>query len=217
MPEAAVLQGGQLEQARWRAPACTHWPANSRSRHLVALAGRLHWTGDADALLGRVGAISSLRRLRYWSTSDKAWRAMVLDASAVTAPDGSGRRGDFTAAEMSNGLPRHYWIQDNRTGAAVYRIEVLEYGRDRVAVSQDNATPIRAYGLTLFEPGALQTVVFAERLSPTEWGLYLLSRIDAEGSSFLAAGHEASSANRALALFRHLAGLAPDDGPPLLR
>ena len=78
-------------------------------------------------------------------------------------------------------------------------------------------SPVRAFGLTLFQRAALQTVVFAQREANDVWSLYILVRIDQQASSFIASGHEASTANRALALFRYLAGIPTDAEPPAVR
>jgi hypothetical protein len=59
----------------------------------------------------------------------------------------------------------------------------------------------------------LQALHFLERLGPEEWGYYGLARTGA-GASPLTGGREASYVNRAVALFRHLAGLPTDRGPP---
>lgn len=58
---------------------------------------------------------------------------------------------------------------------------------------------------------------FFDRLSPTSWGYYGLSRTTKEGSSALAGGHVASYVNRAAALFRLAAGVPADRDPPMAR
>ena len=108
-------------------------------------------------------------------------------------------------------------MRDSRSGPLVYRMRVLERSPQRMALAEENVSPVRAFGLTLFQPAALQTVVFAQRQTNDVWGLYLLARIDRQASSFIASGHEASTANRALALFRYLAGIQTDAEPPAVR
>src|ERR1051325_9594239 len=75
-------------------PACLHW--NGKARLVVALAGRFHHEGDVDALLQRFGAVSSMRGLRYWSVTDKAWRVLITHAASV-------RGRDFTPEELKRG------------------------------------------------------------------------------------------------------------------
>ncbi|MGH6627322.1 MAG: DUF6675 family protein, partial [Burkholderiaceae bacterium] len=173
--------------------------------------------GDTDALLARAGAISTLRTVRYWSATDKAWRPLAVDASALAGGDAKAeRRRDFAAAELTVGGQFHYWINDSRSGPVVYRMRVRERDAQRLVLSYENASPVRAFGITLFEPGALQTVAFAERHAADVWAFYLLMRID-RGASIFADSQEASSVNRAVALYRHWAGIATDQEPPAVR
>lgn len=216
-PAVASWQAADLDKLGWAPPACTGWSSAVRSKSVVAVAGRFRFAGNADALLERAGAISTLRKVRYWSTTDKAWRPMVIDARALAGADAkSERRRDFAAAELPKGSQSYYWMDDSRSGAVVYRMRVLERDAQRLVLAHDNASPVRAYGVTLFEPGALQTVEFLERQGADVWALYLLTRID-RGASVFASGHEASSVNRAVALFRHLAGIPTDQEPPAVR
>ena len=96
-------------------------------------------------------------------------------------------------------------------------MRVLESGPDRIVVATENVTPIRLTVVTLFQPGALQTVQVLQRLAPGSWGYYGLSRTTEDGTSTLAAGHPASYVNRAAALFRFVAGVPTDRDPPMAR
>ncbi|MGZ5234020.1 MAG: hypothetical protein ACXWMY_19620 [Vulcanimicrobiaceae bacterium] len=80
----------------------------------------------------------------------------------------------------------------------------------------ENASPVRALVITLFEPGVLQTVEFFERRGADVWEYYLLTRVDQRASIF-ADGHEASYINRAVARYRQLAGIPIDQQPPAAR
>lgn len=216
-PAIASWRAAELDKLGWAPPACTGWSSSSRSERVVAVAGRFRFAGDAEGLLARAGAISALRNVRYWSTTDKAWRPLVFDASALAGGDAKAdRRRDFAASELTKGSQSYYWIDDSRSGAVVYRMRVLERDSRRLVLALENASPVRAYGVTLFEPGALQTVEYVERHGTDVWGLYLLTRIDRSASIF-ASGHEASSVNRAVALFRHLAGIPTAQEPPAVR
>ncbi|TDY16679.1 hypothetical protein B0G81_7756 [Paraburkholderia sp. BL6665CI2N2] len=215
-PAMTILRAGELDTGVWRPSACTGWPAASRSRVVVAVAGLVRVGDGPETLLGRAGAVSTLRTVRYWSTTDKKWRPLFLDAAALSA-EGGERRGDFRPSELQAGGTYYYWVDDSRSGPLVYRVRVLEHSPHRVALAEENVSPVRAFGLMLFQPAALQTVVFAQRQTNDVWGLYILVRIDQQASSFMASGHEASTANRALALFRHLAGIPTDADPPAVR
>jgi hypothetical protein len=185
---------------------------------MVALAGRIQLAGGADQVLDRFGAVSMLRGVRYWSTSDGAWRPLVSSVSALDGPDPGRRRANFTAAELRNGRDAFFVQHDNRSsGDVIYRMRVLESGADRIVIGTENVSPVRLMVVTLFQPGALQGVHILQRLSPNSWGYYGLSRTTQEGSSSLAGGHEASYVNRAAALYRLIAGVPTDRDPPMAR
>jgi hypothetical protein len=209
-----VWSGGAAPTAAgWTPPACTGWrPLPSRA--LVAVAGRFRHDGGAEGLLARFGAVSSLTGVRYWSVTGGRWEGLFTDAAALSGPDPASRRPDFGAAEVASGANLHLVQDDNRsTGGVVYRMRAREAGPDRLVVETENVGPVRFLLLTLAGPGDLRAVHFLDRLGPGEWGYYGLARTGA-GASPLAGGREASLANRAVALFRHLAGLPPGRGPP---
>ncbi len=221
---AAVVRAWQAEKGspHWVPPACTGWAAEGVHGFgtLVALAGRFELAqgSGTDQILGRFGAISMLRGARYWSVSDGAWRPLVSDASALDGLDPDRRRSDFNAAELGSGRDAYFVQNDGRSsGRVVYRMRVRESGPDHVILQTENVTPITLLVVTLFQPGALQTVQFLHRLSPTSWGYYSLSRATEAGSSSLVGGHVASYVNRAAALFRLAAGVPTDREPPLAR
>jgi len=211
LPTVRVWTGREL--TGWTPPACTGWRA-APSRLLVATAGRFHHRDGALDLLARFGAVSALTGVRYWSVSDRRWASLVTDASALRGPDATARRPDFTAAELASGEDRYFLQDDNRsTGAVVHRLRVRELTGDRLVAAMENVTPLRYLLLPLAGPGDLQSVHFLQRLAPEEWGYYGLARTDAEASRLLE-GRAASYVNRAVALFRHLAGVPTDQEPP---
>jgi hypothetical protein len=185
---------------------------------MVALTGRIelqagHGTSE---LLRRIGAVSTLRNARYWSVTDKEWRPLIAEISALDNLTGRQRRADFSASELTAKQDVYFVQHDSRsTNGVVYRMRVRETGPDRLVVQTENATSIRLLLVTLFQPGALQTVHFFQRISPTSWGYYSLSRTTEKGSSSLVDGHAASYANRAAAYYRFLAGIPTDRDPPV--
>jgi hypothetical protein len=212
-PNVVIWQGKELEQGHWHPPSCTGWLADSPSKLVVTLTASFHFDGPMSALLARVGTISALRSIQYWSTTDKKWGPLSNDASALTGPDPKSRRRDFSAAELVQGADLYYWEDDARTGATVYRLRVSESTAERVVISSDNVTPMRRFFFTLFRPGALQSVLILQRVAPGLFGVFVLSR-SGEGASVLTAGHEKSYVNRAAALYRQLAGIKTDQEPP---
>jgi hypothetical protein len=190
----------------WTPPPCTGWSAKSAGL-LVALAAQFSHGGQADALLLRFGAISSLKGLRYWSVTESAWRTLITDAVALNGPDLGAKRGDFTLAELRSGKALYFAQSDNRaSGAVVYRMDVKDIGPTRLVVAVENVSPVRKLMLTLFEPGDLQSLHFLERAGPKGWSYYGLAWASETRASRLAVP-EASYVNRAKALYGHLAGL----------
>ena len=114
---------------------------------------------------------------------------------------------------MTTGRELYYWENESRSGKIIHRMTVRERSPVRVAIATENVTPVRFSFVTLFEPGALQSIEFVDRVSPGVWGVYLLTRTD-EGMSALAGGQEASYVNRAVAIYRHLARIPTDQEPP---
>jgi len=68
----------------------------------------------------------------------------------------------------------------------------------------------------LFPPHELQAIYFLERQSSDIWRFYSITRTGKDASS-LAAGHDASAVNRAVAFFRYFAGIPTDQEPPAAR
>lgn len=208
-PQVQVWNSGELPAA-WRPPACTGWTTRS-FKMLIALAGSFRHDGDAEALLGRFGAVSILTEIRYWSVSDSAWRPLVTEATALSAPDPDRRRADFTAAEMAAGDDLFFAQSDNRSSnEVVYRLRVLEMRPGRLVIQAENVSAVRLLLLSLFEPGDIQIVYFLERRSPGVWDYYSLTRTNPRFG-----GHVASYINRAVAAYRHIAGIPTDRDPPL--
>lgn len=203
----AVRTWGRADLEGWRPPACLGWP-DGPFRLAVALAGRFRHEGDADALLARFGAVSALRGLRYWSVTDQAWRVLITRAATS-----SGR--DFTPQEMKRGTDLWFEEEDSRSsGAVLYRMRVLEAQADRIVIETENASPVKAFLVTLFPPRSLRAAYFVERREPGVWSFYGISATGAQ-ASMLASAAEASYVNRAAALYRHFIGVPADRDPPL--
>jgi hypothetical protein len=210
-PKITIWPSGDLEQ--WQPPPCTGWSPNSRSNLIVSLTGSFRFDGAMSALVARVGEISALPNMMYWSVTDKKWGPLAHNASALNGPDPKSRRGDFAATELVPGASLNYWEDDIRSGEIVYRLKVLERTPDRSVITSDNITPVRRFLITLFEPGALQSVLFIQRLRPGVFGAFIVNRTG-DGTSALVRGHAESFVNRANALYRQLAGIKTDQEPP---
>jgi hypothetical protein len=198
----------------WTPPACTGWGAKSDGV-LVAVSGQFPFRGSASDLLKRFGAISALTGLRYWSVTEAGWRTLITHATALQGPDATRPRPDFTVAEMRSGADLYFTEADNRaSGEIVYRMRLKSFGPNSFVVAIENASPVKRFYLTLFEPGDLQSVHFLERMGARAWAYHGLAWAGEHLPSRLAVP-KASYVNRALALYRYFTGApAGGDGQP---
>ncbi|TDH59122.1 hypothetical protein E2C06_29100 [Dankookia rubra] len=118
-------------------------------------------------------------------------------------------------AEMVPGADLYFAQKDSRSsGEVIYRMRVLDHGPSRVAIAVENITAVRFLLVPLFAPSDLRCTSYLERLSPEVWGYYGLWGIRAGAQT---SRHEALSVNRALAFYRHLAGIPTNQEPPAAR
>ena len=214
-PVVRLWRGGEIDGG-WVPPGCTGWKSPG-FRDVLAVAGRFRHGGSSERLLLRFAAVSEWTTVRYWSVSETVWRPLITAATALSGPDTKLRRSDFDVGEIKAGADYFLSQADSRsTGEVVYRLEVLERRANRLVVGLENVSPVKAYLVTLFHPGDLQSVYFFDRFGPDIWGYYSLSGTR-EGASLLTRGHEASYVNRATALYRYFAGLPAESGLPNTR
>jgi len=164
----------------------------------------------------RLGAISELKGTRYWSTTHQEWQTLIVDAYATSGPPAYPRRKDFSPNELVEGASLYFRQTDNLSGTATYRIHILSTSADQLAFNIENLTTMRYLLVPLFHPGEMQSVHFIQRDLADIWRYYGIARTG-KNSSSLAAGHEASSVNRAVAFFRYVAGIPTDQDPPAMR
>ena len=207
-PTVRVWQGSD-----WKPPACAGWPA-SPAATLVATAGRFRDTGGVEALRRRVGAISKMAGLLYWSTTHQKWQPLIVEAHALTGPEGDAR-ADFPAVDVAPGRSLYAEQADNLLGSAVYEMRIREASADRLVFSTENRSTLRFMGFPLFSAGEVQSICFLQRESKDAWRYYSISRMAKQAS--LLPGHEPSLINRAVAIYRYLAGIRPDLEPPAAR
>lgn len=203
-PAIAVWTEVGLRKTGWRPLACLNWGPD-RTRLAAVLAADFRFSGSLDELLGRLGAFSAYKSIRYWSVNHQRWQELVSDAGRIAGPD-------LTAADLEAGRTFDYY-ENGRTGRIVYRLRILERTAERVVLATENVTPIRVALLTAFESGALQSVTFLDRRGPGLWGYYQVIRAG-EGASMIALGSDASYVNRLTALYRYVAGIPTDREPP---
>jgi len=183
---------------------------------LITTVARFRYASGADGLLRHIGAVSELAGMRYWSTTHKRWQTLIVSAHALTGSQAGYRRQDFTPDEMQGGKVLYLEQADNLSGTAIYRMHIAEASADRLVFDIENVSVMRYFFATLFHPGDMQSIYFLDRESEDVWRYYSIARTGPNASR-LAAGHESSSINRAVAFYRSLAGIPTDQEPPAAR
>jgi uncharacterized protein DUF6675 len=179
---------------------------------VVAVAGRFR--SSPEALFDRLEAISEFTRIRYWSVSHHEWRDLIDEAYALDGSDNERRRPDFGASDLQPGRDLYFYQDDNGPASgAVYRLRVRERSPDRLVLQTENVSPVRFLLLPLFDAGALLALYFFEREDGNVWDYYSLTATRV-GANRLVEGHPKSHINRAVAIYRYAAGLAPDAASP---
>jgi hypothetical protein len=169
-----------------------------------------------EELLRQGGAISQLAGMRYWSTTHQSWQTLIPDAYAVTSERGNERRKDFTLEELKTGSVLYFEQVDSISGKAIFGLHIVEATADRLVFDVANVTLMKYLIVPLFHPGEMQSIYYLDRESDDVWQYYSMSRTGKNASS-LTVGHEASWINRAVAFFRHVAGIPTDQEPPAAR
>jgi len=199
----------------WKPPACTGW-AEVGFTTLVTIAARFPHTSEAEGLLRHIGAISELAGMRYWSTTHKQWRTLIVNAYALTNSKPAQSRDDFTSNEMKESKVLYFEQFDNLSGKATYRMHIVEASASRIVVDVENVSTLRYYFIPIFHPGELQSLYFLDRESDTVWRYYSIVRTG-KNANGLIAGNESSSINRAVAFYRSLVGIPTTQEPPAAR
>ena len=215
-PAVKVWERDELG-AMWIPPACTGWKEPGFAT-LVVTTGRFRVPSGGDGLLRRIGAISELQGVRYWSTTHQHWQTLISSASALAGAVGSPHRKDFAPEELAPGRTLYFEQEDNLTGKAIYRMRVLSVSADHMVFDTENVTTMRYMFVPIFHPGDVRTIYFLDREPGEVWRCYSMTRTGPKVSSLVTGeAHEASSINRAVALYRHLARIPTDQEPPPAR
>lgn len=199
------------DRSDWTPPPCVGWSA-SPAAVLVAVAARFRYAGGAEGLRRRIGAVSEMTGLLYWSATHQKWQPLIVEAYALTGPEGE-RRQDFAPDDLAAGNTLAIRQEDNLLGKATYELRIVAASAGRVVFGSENLTPIRFFLLTLFQPRELQSICFLDRETNDVWRYYALTRMTKQ-AAVLTQGHNASLINRAVAFYRHLAGIPADQEPP---
>jgi hypothetical protein len=180
----------------------------------VALAATLN-ASSLDELLGRFGALSQYKSIRFWSVMYETWDDFVASSGFVDGPQGQQVVPDHAPADYVVGRD-FYYFETSRAGRTIHRMTVRKRTADRIEIATENITPIRFAMATLFEPGSLQSVTFFDRRGPSEWGYFQTIGVGL-GSSFITVQSTSPYINRLTAVYRYLAGIPTDRDPPAAR
>lgn len=206
MPQITVWHSDDLRRHHWSPPNCTGWSPNTETKLVLSMTGSFAFKGTANDLLARVGAISTLASIQYWSTTSGEWRHLIDNAVALNSALPNDRRKDFSASELKAPLIRHYWVHDTRLGDIVYAMRVKATDPKELIVLTENESAVRSFFVTLFAPSSLQSLVALNEQSPGVWRVYAVTRTGA-GIGGLSIVSDRSFINRAVALYRHLSGI----------
>lgn len=200
----------------WNPPRCSGW-GKSEYALLVAVASRFSHSGGVDGLVGRIARVSRFTGILYWSVSTQSWRRLVLDAHATAAPDRAARRDDFAPDELAPGPLLHFWQEERSpAGEMVYRLRVLERTPTRLIVDIRNGNPVDPPLHPKIQAGAYRFLHIFDKEEAGVWRYYGLMGLRGQGASAIE-WFRASYVNRAVAVYRHLAGIPTDRDPPAAR
>ena len=214
-PAIRVWTAAELAPA-WVAPSCTGWKAGP-VRLVISMTSRFRGPATIDDILARAGAISLLKDMKYWSSGRQRWTTMLSSAEALSGPDASQKRGDFSAAELRAGQSVYFLANaSGPAGKAVFRTRAANVDATRATVELDNVTTVSVMGVTLFSPGDIRGFASIVRQADGSWVSHFLVRIDGKTNALLQ-GDGKSYVNRAAAYMRHLSGAPTDGEPPAMR
>ena len=215
LPTLALWQVGELP-TNWVPPACTGW-APREGGVVFAVAGRFIHEGSFDALLARAGAFSRQTEIRRWNMKKRRWEQQYKASAALKDPDPASRRTDFKPAEFVIGARLHF-VQDamESLGPIVHEITVRERSAARLVMTTRNTNKGRVYGWPVIDPGGLEGFFVVEHEAGSIWRYYALTRAHILISNAMTPPPE-EHLNKAVSLFRFMAGIPTDAEPPTVR
>ena len=170
----------------------------------VALAGRVATSGGFDELLRRIGGFSHYSEIPYWSVTRGDWQPLVREAGLLPTAGSTVAGTDARREQFVAGRTFDYYEVDS-AGRSTYRMTVRERTSDHLVISVENTSTIRLALLPLFDPHALQSVLFLEHQEGSVWGYYQALRAS-NGASFMALSSSTPYVNRMTAFYRYVAG-----------
>jgi hypothetical protein len=178
-----------------------------------ALAGSFREDGGAERILERLGALSKMTAIQYYSERKHGSAKMLDESTALRSQSVEQRRADFTPAELKTGNALYHAQSDPVTGnTVVYLMRISAASPREITVEQENVGPLKYGPLTVADPRGLRTVHLLRESADGVWRYYLLTAVAGRTASH----YEDSIMNRALAMFRYVAGQPTERGEPLM-
>lgn len=180
---------------------------------LVQVSARFASPQDAPAMLARLGMVSALKGMAYWSYTDRKRQLLVRESFAVDHPGALKPRADFSAAELRSGAVLHFAQSDNRSAALMpYSLQLLSAGPERLVLRVENLVDLRYMGFKVMGAHDMQWLLALEPLANGQWGYRSLLGVCHLGWGG-AEQHRLSNLARSVAMFDHLTGRQTDIEP----
>ncbi len=190
--------------SEWQVPLCVAWDG----QFFTAVA-TVHGTLDAldvNALLERIGAVSSLKGMRYWSVTDHRLQTLITNSFAVLLAQPNQPRPDYALGEFQVGQELYFSEQDNRLpDPVIYRLRILERDEHHFVIDITNVTAAKKLFLTLLSPGDVRTIIFVSDTKEGRWTCYGLSGVHASKLASIVENPK-SQLNRLLAFYGFISG-----------
>lgn len=203
------LRGGRLDGPL---PDCSGLRTRD-AELLVRVTARFASPLDMVTMLARLGTVSGLKGMPYWSYTEKNRQLLIRESYAVDNPVAMKPRADFSPAELRSGAPLYFVQSDNRAAALVpYSLQLLSAGPERLVLRVENVGDLRYMSFKLVAAHDMQWMMAVEPLGHGHWGYRSLLGICRLGWG-RAEQHRLSNLARCVAMFDHLAGRQTDIEP----
>lgn len=162
--------------------------------------------GTLDDQLARVGAVSVLKGMPYWSFTDKQRQPLIREAYAIESAESMKPRADFSVGELKRGQDVFFAHSDNRSSALVpFVMRLTQQDATGFALRVESLGDIKFMGFTVLAAHEIQWGVRIDHLGGNRFGYRSLLGVRKlrMGS---ADKHRQSNLARAAAMFDLLSG-----------
>ena len=206
-----VWYSGEFANA-WEAPACMNWQ-HAPFTILLAASGNFEFGGTSVTLAAKIGRISAFNTILYWSVTKQRWQPLIKHATALTSLHREATRSDFSIEELTQGSSYLFRQKENTpAGEISYQATILELSERKLRVNTFNPEPVRRLFKEWIGMGEYQSYYEFTQLDENRWHYFYA--LSSNAVSWLPVQkYENSYKNRAVALFRHFAGIATDLEP----